>query len=149
VEKWSHTWQMCFNAAKCSVILVGEKNSDIIYTLNNTRLSNIESHPYLGIEFSYYMKWTNHINKIITNAYKNLAMIKRVLKSADTKTKLFAYYSLVRSKLEYGFQVWDPVLKQDIKIIEKVQNKALHFIFSIRSQVSYSNICENQQELNL
>jgi len=48
----------------------------------------------------------------------------------------------VRSKFEYGCQVWDPVLKKDIKIIEKVQNKALHFIFSIRSQVSYRNLQE-------
>jgi len=46
-------------------------------------------------------------------------MIKIVLKSADTKTKLVAYYSLVRSKLEYGCQVWDPVLKKYIKIIKK------------------------------
>jgi len=46
VEKWSHTWQMCFNAAKCSVISVGEKNSHIINTLNNTRLSN-ENHIHI------------------------------------------------------------------------------------------------------
>ena len=65
-------------------------------------------------------------------------MLSRVLKTADTKTRLFAYKTLVRSTFEYACQVWDPHLKKDMKKLEKIRNKSLRFIYRIKSPVSVS-----------
>ena len=67
-------------------------------------------------------------------------MLSRVLKSADIKTRLVAYKTLVHSNLEYACHVWDPHLKKDIKKLEKVQNKSLRFIYRIKSPISISKL---------
>ena len=46
-------------------------------------------------------------------------MLRRVLKDADTKTRLIAFNTLVRPVLEYGCPVWDLFLKKYIKILQK------------------------------
>jgi uncharacterized iron-regulated protein len=51
-----------------------------------------------------------------------------------------AYYTLIRSSLEYACQAWDPYKKKYIKTIEKEINKALRFIFGIRGIVSFGEI---------
>jgi len=143
LENWSHTWQMSFNTSKCCVLSIGEKDSTHSYFLNNNRLKNVNSHPYLGVEISHNLKWDDHIEKVTTKANKVRGMLGRVLKFADTKTRLVAYKTLVRSNLEYACQVWDPYKKVNSKKLEKVQNKALRFIYRIRSRVSFSKLRED------
>ena len=46
-------------------------------------------------------------------------MLRRVLKTADTKTRQVAYNTLVRPVLKYGCEVWDPYTKKNIDKIEK------------------------------
>ena len=60
----------------------------------------------------------------MNKATQKLAMIRRVLKFADTKTKKIAYFSMVLPSLEFAAQVWDSYQKVQIKHIEKVQSKA-------------------------
>ena len=67
-----------------------------ILTQNNSFIYII---PDLGIEISCDLKWRKHINNIVLG---RLGMLKRVLKTADTRTRQFAYVALVRPILEYG-----------------------------------------------
>ena len=62
-------------------------------------------------------------------SFRLLGMLLRVLRTADTKTREVTYYTIVRPIHEGGCQVWNPHLKMDITDLEKVQNKALRFIF--------------------
>ena len=140
LEAWSRTWQLSFNTAKCAVLSIGEKDSKQVYFLNGSRLKNVNSHPYLGVELNYNLKFSRHIDNITSKASRVQGMLSRVLKSADTKTRLVAYKTLVRSNLEYACQVWDPHLKKDIKKLEKVQNKSLRFIYRIKSPISISKL---------
>jgi len=39
--------------------------------------------------------------------------------------------------------VWDPHIKKQIKQIEKIQNKAMRFIFNIKTQVSFTQLRES------
>ena len=59
-------------------------------------------------------------------------MLHRVLGSADMPTKKIAYFSIVKPALEFASQIWDPRQKKQIKQREKIQNKGLLFIFSIK-----------------
>jgi hypothetical protein len=140
LESWSHNWQLSFNPSKCSVLTIGESNSQQIFFYAGVQLQIVSSHPYLGIELSFDLKWSKHIDKIEAKANRLLGMLARVLKSADTKTRMVAYNTLVRPVLEYGCQVWDPYLKKDIKKLEKIQNRGLRFIYRLKGQVSFSKI---------
>jgi len=102
---WSQKWQMTFNPSKCSVLSIGDKNSTQEFYLDATKIKNVNSHPYLGVELSSNLKFDKHYNNIVSKAGRLLGMIRRVLKTADTRTRKIAYDTLVRPKLEYASQV--------------------------------------------
>ena len=143
LDEWSKNWQLSFNVGKCSVMSIKDSSLSQSYYLNNRRLENVNTHPYLGIEFNYDLKWNAHINKIVAKSTSLLGMLWRVLKSADTRTRQLAYYTLIRPNLEYGCVAWDPYFDKDIKQLEKLQNKAVKFIFNLRGQVNYTAIKES------
>ena len=57
-----------------------------------------------------------------------LGMIKRHIVSRDKNTIVRLYKSLVRPKLEYCIQAWNPSLIKDIELLEQVQNRATKLI---------------------
>ena len=86
------------------------------------------------------MNRSDYVNKVASKALKLLGMLSRAIKTADTKTRQMAYNNtLIRPILEYGCQVWDPYLSKDIKQLEKIQNRALRFIFRLPpGKISFS-----------
>ena len=116
---WSRRWQLSFNIDKCSVLSVKDGVSRPDYYLDGRRLENVDSHPYLGIELAYNLKWSRHIDNIVAKASGRLGLLRRVLKSADSRTRQQAYNTIVRPILEYGCPVWDPCLTKDIKSLRK------------------------------
>lgn len=142
-DQWSLLWQLTFNTSKCSVLSIGETNSVQQYFLNNSKINNVNSHPYLGVELSSDLKWAKHITNMEAKANRLLGLLTRTLKTADTKTRKIAYETLMRPVLEYGSQVWDPFMKKDIGRIEKIQNRALRFIFKLKGPVSFKKLRED------
>ena len=57
-----------------------------------------------------------------------LGMIKRTIVSRDKEIILKLYKTLVRPHLEYCIQAWNPHLRQDIELLEKVQHRATKMI---------------------
>ena len=53
-----------------------------------------------------------------------LGMIKRHIISKDKNPIASLYKSLVRHKLEYCIQSWNPPLIKDIELLEQVQHRA-------------------------
>ena len=82
-------WQMPFNVGKCVLLLIGSKAlaSHLGYSFCGTPLQIVNSHPYLGIQLQSNLKWDSHNNQLLSNATQSLAMLCRVLRSADMPTK--------------------------------------------------------------
>ena len=70
-------------------------------------------------------------------------MLRRVFRHTDMKTKQVSYPFLVKPLLKYGYIVWNPFTKKDIKRFEKIRNVALRFIFRLRGWVSFIEIKAN------
>ena len=127
LEKWADTWGMRFNAAKCNILSIKSKSS-YFYELDDTVLAHVENTPYLGLEISNDLKWSNHVNKTCKKANASLGFLRRNLRHLPKTCKKTAYLALVRSVLEYGAIIWDPSTKKDIDQLERVQRCAVRFI---------------------
>lgn len=116
-----------------------------MYSLDGHVLQHVSDNPYLGLQFSSNLKWNIHISKVANKANSTLGFLRRNLKFCPKACKLTAYVSLVRSTLEYGSIVWDPYLKQDVDMLEKIQRKAARFIlndYRSRTPGSVSNMLD-------
>ena len=54
--------------------------------------------------------------------------MRRNIRSCPMESRKAAYFSLVRSKLEYAATVWDPYYQHDIDRLENIQRRAARFI---------------------
>ena len=60
----------------------------------------------------------------------------RNLKGCPEKHKQTAYFSLIRSSMEYGATVWDPYQTYNSDKVERVQRRAARFVKSWYSRYS-------------
>ena len=87
---------------------------------------NVSSTPYLGVCLSETLEWEAH--RITSKANSTLGFLRRNLKACPPKLRETAYFSLVRSSLEYSSAVWDPFRQKDIDKLEKIQRSAARFV---------------------
>ena len=147
LQDWAFRWGMCFNPSKCSVLRVSRpksKNLEFQYTLKGETLENVSSTPYLGVCLSETLEWEAYINKITSKANSTLGFLRRNLKACPPKLRETAYFSLVKSSLEYSSAVWDPFRQKDIDKLEKIQRAAARFVTqNYRQTASVTSLIQN------
>ena len=62
---WARHWAMRFQPVKCNIMQITRKRTKKInacYSLEGTVLDNVEKMKYLGITFTYDLKWNTHVS---------------------------------------------------------------------------------------
>ena len=127
-----------------------KRSPHFMYTMFTEPLEVSTQHPYLGILLSQDLKWTPHINSITAKANSTLGFLRRNIRGASREVRAKAYTSLVRPKLEYASEVWDPQRRQYASSntlenkLESVQRRAIRYVFNdYRSSTSVTQL-QNQ-----
>ena len=131
LERWADIWGIKFNPSKCSVLRLKRPPAKEIasdYQLKGVTLGQVTNSPYLGVSISENLEWGDHISKIAIKANSTLGFLRRNLKGCPSKLKEIAYFSMVRSLLEYSCPVWDPYRQGDIDKVNKIQRAAARFV---------------------
>ena len=133
--KWSETWKLNFNAAKCKIMSITRKILPYRYNYNirGIPLERVTTMMDLGVTVQDNLLWDLHIRNIVNKAHRNLFFIKRSIGChAPSKAKLTLYTSLVRSQLEYASIIWAPTTKENIILLERIQKRATKYICNYR-----------------
>lgn len=101
-----------------------------MYTLGSSTLKQVNSYKYLGVTITSRLSWNSHIDNICSSAFKKLCFLRHKLRNSPSHIKLLTYNTYIRPKLEYASVVWDPFTKLNIDKLERVQRKAVRFIYS-------------------
>lgn len=138
IVNWCEDWQMQINAFKTKAMTFTRSTNMHLnsYSINNTAIENVSTLKYLGVYLSSNLTWNEHIDAIISKASKTLGFIRRNLYLASQSTKLLAYTSLVRSKLDYASIIWNPNQAYLTNRLEALQNKAARLITKNYSRTS-------------
>ena len=123
---------MRFNTAKCNIMRVSRMRLPFLYSykLSGQVLDEVKDSKYLEVTISDNLDWSKHITTTTTKANARLSFIKRNLKDCPQKLKEIAYFSLVRSFVDYASAVWDPHQKFNQVKLEMVQRRAARFVKS-------------------
>ena len=95
----------------------------------------------LGVMFDRQLLFDSHIENAINKANRTLGVIKRTFSYLDKDIFLKLYKTLVRPHLEYGNVIWNPLLKRQSTLLEKVQRRATKLLKDI-NHLSYGKRLE-------
>ena len=95
---------MRFNAAKCNIMRVSRTRDPKLfnYSLTGQVLEEVMDAKYLGVTLSNDLEWSKHIATMTNKVNSKLSFLRRNLKGCPEKLKQTAYFSLIRSFMEYG-----------------------------------------------
>lgn len=131
---WTVDWGMEFNVNKCCVIHFGRQNPRYEYTMNNVQLRPAESERDIGVIISSNLKPAAHCSDIARKANFALNQILKCFHYRDKFVFLNLYKQRVRPLLEFSTAAWNPWLKSDIELLEKVQMKAVNSISPLKAK---------------
>ena len=131
---------MRFNTTKCKVLQIHNNEplctrelplAKYFYHINDNIIDFTESEKDLGVWVNSKFKWDQHQQNILNKAHQMLGITKRTCHFiTDPKKRRSLYLSLVRSQFEHCSIIWRPVTETEISAFEKLQKKAIKWIFN-------------------
>ena len=109
------------------------KNSFGTYSAENIDIHSSSTVRDLGIFIDDKLNFNQHYSIIAKKSKQISGWVLNTFYSRDRVTMLTLFNSLVRSRLEFGCEVWNPYLKKDIVFIEQVQRSFTHKIIGMRT----------------
>ena len=103
-QRWSETWKMPVNPAKCLELVVGNCRTDIRIYMNGQTIPKVNSTKYLGVTFDHRLNFETDIDSIVEKANVRMAVLKKLsLKtSISINTKLVLFKALISPLFEYS-----------------------------------------------
>lgn len=132
LHQWCNLNEINLNIEKCNSIVFSNKHvpTTASYYIGNHLLNEVASIRDLGIIFDKKLKFDEHIDTMVSKAYKMLGFIMRITtKFKDIPCIMLLYNSLVRSRLEYNTSIWNPKYDKYKLKLENVQRKFTRLLF--------------------
>ena len=150
LETWAEMMQMRFHPLKCKVMHLGKNNTRKDYFMHTAngdfhKLEKVDVEKDLGVYTDCSLKFSEHCQNKVNSANKTLRYIRHTFKYMDEDMFLLLYKALVRPHVEYATCIWNPYLKYNMDMIERVQRRATKIVPSLKD-LSYS---DRLKKLNL
>ncbi|GAB0207424.1 mitochondrial enolase superfamily member 1 [Grus japonensis] len=129
LERWAHANHMKFNKAKCKVLHVGQGAipSTTIGWARNGWKAALRRRTW-GVLIDEKLNMSQQCALAAQTANRVLGCIKRSVTSRSREVILPLYSALVRPHLECCIQLWGPLHKKDMELLERVQRRATKLI---------------------
>ena len=127
---WYNNNKLVVNAKKSNTLLVVSDKKpktddrELLITLNDTPLEQVDKCNYLGIQIDKHLKWEDQINKLCRGLgfkAQQLKMVRKKCKSPDVLK--YVYNTTVQPIIDYGITVRSTATKEDI---ERVQHHSCY-----------------------
>jgi len=121
LNAWSNSMQLKLSLPKCIILHIGAQPDAFEYKLGASPLEPAAQIKDLGVTITSDLKSSTHCLLIAKKASQKASCILRFFETKDPKFlfRLFCVYC--RPILEYASSAWNPFLKKDIVLLEKVQ----------------------------
>ena len=101
------------------------------------------SSKYLGVDLQSNLSWKTHISRITKKSNNMLGFLRRNLWQASEETKAQAYFTMVRSNLDYCSTIQSSYQRDQKHQIEMVQRRSARFVTNrYRNTSSVTNMLD-------
>lgn len=148
IHTWANQWLVTFNANKTESLLVSKKSTKSVLprlSMNNTTIQQVTTHKHLGVYINSELSWTTHVESVITQASRRLAVLRKHKFLLDRRTLEQIYFSYILPVLEYADIVWDSLPIFFINKLELIHKEAARIVTGATKLVStdllYKDTC--------
>ena len=130
---WFHFNCMKANPDKFQAIAIGKRTFEKspVFELKGSIFIECEDVvKLLGIDIDYQLKFDKHVNNLCRKASQQLAVLKRIGKHLCHLSKLTIFHTFILSHFNFCPLAWHFCNSGNTKKLEKVQERALRFIYS-------------------
>ena len=124
-------WLVTFNPGKSESILLSRKHNKPYHPpvlLNQTQITEVNSHKHLGIIFSNDCTWHEHLELVKSKAWKRINIMRKLKFQLDRKSLQTIYFSFIRPLLEYADVVWNNCTQYESNELDKIQHEAARIV---------------------
>jgi len=136
LQRWCDEWGMELHPDKCVIIHFGRTNPCHDYYIGQVKLTAVDGARDLGVTIMNDCDPSQHVENISKKAHVVLSQLKRATSLHDSQTFGRLYQVYVRPLLEAAAPAWNPMKKESVNLLEKVQRRATRIITDI-STLSY------------
>ena len=102
------------------------------YEMGGTILSKTVKGKDLGVTINASMKVSEQCRIAASKGNQVIGIIRRNITYKEKCQIIHLYKAIVRPHLEYCIQAWNPYLRTDIDMLEKIQRRATKLISGLR-----------------
>lgn len=132
VQTWCDEWGFKLSPTKTVAVFFTLKqvpdNIRNELKIGNTVIKCEKDVKFLGVIFDSQLTFRKHIQYMESKCKRRLQLMQVISSQkwgADIKSLLTIYKTLIRPIIDYGSIAYDSAAKSTLKIVEKIQNKAL------------------------
>ena len=129
--QWFADNQIKANPGKFQAIAVGKHthSENICFNLGDNIVKCEDSVKLLGVTIDFKLDFDEHISNVCKKASRQLNVLKIIGGNLCKLGKLNVYYSFIMSHFNYCPLTWHFCGEKNTKKIEKIQERALRFIY--------------------
>jgi hypothetical protein len=146
VKEWYDKNLLVVNAEKSSAMMITTKqkefylddNIDVMF--GETNLQTVPELDYLGLKIDKNLNWNQYVQCLSSALNKKVWALSRI-RSFLTHDSLIQFYkSTVQPKIDYAITVWGYTSEQNIRKIQRMQNRAARPIYNQYDHVNVRGI---------
>ena len=119
------------NPSKFQFIIFDKDNTQLSLKIDdNNTIDALKSVKLLGVQIDTSLMFNEHIDLLCKKAGRQINALSRVSQTLDTDTKLNLFQTFIMCHFNYCPLVWHFCSISDRKKMEKVQHRALKFIYN-------------------
>ena len=131
VRSWADQWLITFSPPKTKTLLISNKSTPDIHpnlTLQGHVISSVQDHKHLGMVLSHNLRWSPHINEVVSRCTKKVNMLKQFKFDLDRKSLETIYFSFIRPSMEYGDVLFAGTYESDLCKLDRLQVDAMRIV---------------------
>ena len=161
LRTWSIRWGLKLNPQKCKSFSMTLRRAPVrtSYLIDATVLQHVEEIKDLGVTLDTKLTFMAHVSDVVKRANRSLGMLIRSFQTGSARSRfdrtalLAAYFSSVRSILEYASVIWAGAADSHTVRVDRVQHKFLmwlsHHSSSGSTSLSYPELCRHFKVISL
>ena len=131
LHKWTAENGLKFSKEKRKCVHFCNQCKLLLYPvlkIDHTEIPIVEHYKYLGIIFDHKLSFFPHIKYLRTKCTKTIQLLRTIVHTnwgGSKETLLELYWSLIRSRLDYGCFIYGAARKTYLKELNTIQHQGL------------------------